>query len=80
MLLIRDGSYLKRRGGLKYLVAGIPCLIMLTVTNWAMVENELTYFRAGNWLLFCIGGIIFILALWMTVEAVIAFAKVQPLR
>ncbi len=76
LALLVVSIYLKHLGGRKYLVAGIPCLIMLTVTNWAMVENELTYFASGNWLLFSIGGFIFLLALWMTVEAIIAFLQV----
>lgn len=76
LALLVVSIYLKHLGGLKYLVAGIPCLIMLTVTNWAMVQNELTYFNSGNWLLFCIGGFVFLLALWMTVEAVVVFIQV----
>ncbi len=76
LALLVVSLYLRHRGGLKYLVAGIPCLVMLTVTNWAMVQNELTYFRSGNWLLFSIGGLIFVLALWMTIEAVIAFVHI----
>jgi len=65
--------YLKRKGGLRYLVTAIPCLFMLLVTNWAMVENELNFVADGNWLLVIIGAVIFALALWMTVEAFIAF-------
>ncbi len=67
--------YLKQKGGRKYLVAAIPCLIMLIVTNWAMVQNEMAFLRDRNWLLAGIGAGIFVLALWMTVEAVIAFGR-----
>ena len=67
--------YLKQKGGLKYLIAGIPCVIMLVVTNWAMVENEITFWTDKNWLLVGIGAGIFALALWMTVEAVVAFVR-----
>jgi carbon starvation protein len=76
LALLVVSIYLKHLGGQKYLVAAIPCLIMLTITNWAMVQNELTYYSSGNWLLFCISGLVFVLALWMTVEAFIAFAQV----
>ncbi len=65
--------YLKRRGGLKFLVTAVPCLVMLTITNWAMVKNEMIFFTERNWLLVTIGGGIFALALWMTVEAFITF-------
>ena len=65
--------YLKRKGGLKFLVTAVPCVVMLAITNWAMVRNETNFLADKNWLLVVIGAGIFALALWMTVEAVIAF-------
>jgi len=65
--------YLKRKGGLKFLVTAGPCLVMLTITSWAMVENEKMFMRNQDWLLVAIGAVIFLLAAWMTVEAVIVF-------
>ncbi len=67
--------YLKQKGGRKFLIAGIPCLIMLVLTNWALVVNEITFADDHNWLLVGIGAGIFVLALWMTVEAAIAFIR-----
>jgi len=67
--------YLKRKGGLKFLVTALPCLVMLTITSWAMVENEKMFMRNQDWLLVVIGAVIFLLAAWMTVEAVIVFFK-----
>jgi len=68
--------YLKHKGGLKFLVTGIPCIIMLVITNWAMVLNERSFIQRENWLLVTIGGVLFLLALWMTIEAVLAFFSV----
>ncbi len=65
--------YLKRKGGLKFLVTALPCLIMLVITNWAMVKNEIDFISKGNWLLVIIGGGIFTLSLWMTIEAFAVF-------
>jgi carbon starvation protein len=65
--------YLRGKGGLKFAVTGVPCLIMLLVTNTAMVKNEMIFIANKNWLLVSIGAGIFALALWMTVEAVITF-------
>jgi len=65
--------YLKRKGGLKFIVTAVPCLIMLVITNWAMVKNEIDFINKADWLLVIIGGGIFALALWMTIEALIAF-------
>ncbi len=69
--------YLKRKNGRKYLVTAIPCVIMLIITNYAMVKNEIAFVRNQNWLLVVIGGIIFALALWMTVEAIITFTAAR---
>ena len=65
--------YLKRKGGWKFIVTAVPCLIMLAITNSAMVKNEMIFLADKNWLLVTIGAVIFALALWMTVEALIAF-------
>ncbi len=65
--------YLKRKGGLKFLVTGLPCLIMLVITNWSMVKNEMNFISKSNWLLVIIGGGIFTLSLWMTIEALTVF-------
>ncbi len=69
--------YLKRQGGLKFLVTAVPCVIMLVITNWAMLKNERVFLAKEDplqkWLLVTIGASMFILALWMTIEAGIAF-------
>ena len=67
--------YLKKKGGLRYLVAGIPCVIMLVVAGWAMVLNEIQFVKDENILLVIIGGIIFMLAVWMTLETIALFFK-----
>ena len=67
--------YLKKKGGLKYLFAAIPCLVMLALTGWAMVLNEIKFIRTQNILLAIIGGFVFLLAIWMTLETVILFYK-----
>ncbi|MBN2591580.1 MAG: carbon starvation protein A [Sedimentisphaerales bacterium] len=67
--------YLRKKGGLKYLFTAIPCLIMLVITSWAMVRNEMDYISQENWLLVIIGAGISVLALWMIVEAVIVFGS-----
>jgi carbon starvation protein len=68
--------YLKRKGGFKFIITAVPCLIMLVITNWAMVKNETIFLADKNWLLVTIGAGIFALALWMTAEAFMAFFSV----
>jgi carbon starvation protein len=75
--------YLKSKGGLKYIVAAVPCLVMLVITNWAMVKNEIIFltdekYADEKWLLSTIGAGIFVLALWMTIEALLAFGLWRP--
>ena len=65
--------YLRRNGGLKFIFTAVPCLIMLVITTWAMVKNEISFIKNENWLLIVIGAVIFVLTLWVAVEAVIAF-------
>jgi len=68
--------YLKRKGGRKFIATAIPCLLMLLITNWAMIRNEIAFLTSPKyanerWLLAAIGAGIFILALWMTIEAAV---------
>lgn len=70
--------YLKRKGGLKFVLTAVPCLLMLAITNWAMVKNEIFFltqekYANDRWILAPIGVGIFALALWMTIEALIVF-------
>ena len=67
--------YLKSKGGMKYIVTAVPCLIMLVITSWAMVRNEMDFINQGNWLLVIIAAGISILAIWMTIEAVMVFCS-----
>jgi carbon starvation protein len=67
--------YLKKKGGLKYLTTAIPCFIMLVVTGWAMILNEKQFIETKNILLAVIGGAVFLLAVWMTLETVILFCS-----
>ena len=75
--------YLKRKGGLRFLITAVPCLVMLTITTWAMIANERKFVRDAldnpqewaKWLLVAIAAGIFLLAAWMIVEAVIVSFK-----
>ena len=51
----------------------IPMIFMLIMTGWAMIINLVDYYSGGKWLLFVIGGIVFILEVWMIIETFIVF-------
>jgi carbon starvation protein len=65
--------YLKRKGGLKFLLTAIPCIIMLCITTWAMIERQVAFITRGQWHLVAVGVGILVLALWMFIEALVAF-------
>ena len=75
LALLVTTLYLRKQEGLKYLVTGIPCVIMLVITNYAMVLNQIGFMRAEdpNRLLIFLCAVIFGLALWMTFEAFAVF-------
>lgn len=62
-------AYLRRKGGLKYLVTGIPCIIMTVISVWAIFLNQLEFWRSGTHLLSVINGVVLLLSLAITVEA-----------
>jgi carbon starvation protein len=63
---------LRRRGGWKFLVTGLPCLFVLAMTLVAMLYNEATFLRQGNRLLAVVNGAATVLAVWMAVEGLFA--------
>jgi carbon starvation protein len=67
--------YLKKKGGMKYIVTAIPCVLMLVITCWAMVVNEIKFYKDEKWLLVIIGGGIFVLSIWMVAETITIFFK-----
>ena len=70
--------YLRRKGGLKFIVTAIPCVIMLVITNWAIIINGKNFIEKKDWLLLSVSAGIFVLALWMTVESIILFFTLRP--
>ena len=73
LALIVITVYLKARGGLKWMVAGIPAIFMAVMTLWATVVNQLDFGKAHNMLLQSINLIIIVLAAWIVVEGFIKF-------
>lgn len=67
--------YLKKQGGLKFMLSALPCLFMLTITVWALILKFQEFCSSGKWLLVGLGSVIFALAAWMFVETMIIFFK-----
>ena len=73
LALIVITLYLKARGGLKWMVAGIPAIFMAIMTLWAATLNQLQFGGAHNVLLQSINIVIIIIAAWIVVEGFIKF-------
>jgi len=74
LALLVISVYLKKEGGMKFLVSFIPCVLMLVMTVWSLVLNQITWITKGNAVLAALNGIIMLLAVWMTGESLYALA------
>jgi len=77
LALIIIALYLKTKGGVKWLVAGIPAVLMMFMTMWALILNQNSFGNANNMMLQVINGLILLLAIWITVEGVIKFMSMK---
>jgi carbon starvation protein len=73
LALIIITLYLKRRGGLKWLIAGIPAIFMAVMTIWAVILNEVKFSAGNNMLLTVINLLVLLIAVWILIEGVIKF-------
>jgi len=76
LALIIITLYLKARGGLKWMIAGLPAIFMSVMTIWAVIMNQVTFGAAHNMLLQVINVIILLIALWIVAEGVIKFFSI----
>ncbi len=73
LALFTASVYLKKSGGMKFLVTLIPACFMLIMTLWALVENEINYFGKGNITLSIVNIIIIAIVLF------VAYASIRAL-
>jgi len=66
--------YLSKKGK-SLIYSGIPLIFMLFMTGWAMIVNLEKFYGKGDWFLFIIGLIVFLLEIWMVIESVIVMGK-----
>ena len=74
LALLTITIYLLRRGK-PVLYTLVPMLFMLVLTLSAMGSNLIDFWWQGEWILFGTGGLIFILAVWLTLEAWLAVRR-----
>ena len=61
-------------------VTAIPMVFLLFMTTWAMVLNLVRYYTDSQAVLLVLGGAIFVLELWLVLEAVGALRKALAAR
>jgi carbon starvation protein len=69
--------WLKRKGGIRFLISGIPCIFMALITTWALVINQIRFINNRDPLLLTLNLIILFLNLWIIVEGSIVVLKKQ---
>jgi len=73
LALIIITLYLKRRGGMKWVISGVPAAFMIVMTIWAVILNQISFGAKHNALLQVINICILIIALWIALEGIIKF-------
>jgi len=73
LALIIVTLYLRRKGNLHWLVAGMPALFMAVMTIWASFMNQAGFFEQLQWVLFVVNGFIVLIVLWITAEGLLRF-------
>ncbi len=73
LVLIIITLYLQTRGGLKWVVAGLPAVFMSVMTIWAVIMNQSKFLGAHNMLLTVINICILVVAVWIAIEGLIKF-------
>ena len=74
LALLAITIYLVRRGK-PVLYTLVPMLFMLVSALSAMGSNLIDFWRQGEWILFGTGGLILVLAVWLTLEAWLAVRR-----
>jgi len=77
-LLIISLYLFKRKTPVRY--TAIPMAFMLFITGWAMIHNLVGFQAQRNWLLLVMGGVIFILEIWLVLEAYFVFRRKRPVE
>jgi carbon starvation protein len=73
LTLLTVTVYLRQKGW-NYWYTFVPMVFMLIVTIIAMVYNLSIYVGGGQWLLTVVASAIFVLSVWLVIEAIIRFS------
>ena len=74
LTLLTVSVYLRQKGR-NYWYTLVPMIFMMVVTVTAMVYNLQIYYNGGQMLLTTVAASIFILSIWLAIEAILRFRK-----
>ena len=77
LALIIITLYLRRKGGWKWVVSGVPAIFMSFVTIWASIINQINFLESKNHLLSVVNIIVIVIVLWISVEGLVKFIRIQ---
>jgi len=77
LALIVITLYLKRKGGYKWIFAGVPAIFMSVMTLWASLINEIDFIEQNNWLLIIVNTIVIFVVIVIVIEGSIQFFKIK---
>ncbi len=77
LALIIITVYLKEKGGMKWMVSGIPAVFMIFMTIWALIVNQTNFGTQHNMLLQTVNLIVLVIAVWISIEGLIRFFNID---
>jgi len=65
------------RGGRVAWPVIVPLVFLLVMTSWALIQNLKNFIEADEWVLAPLDAVIFVLAVWLIIEAALALRNVR---
>jgi carbon starvation protein len=63
-----------------FIVQLVPLVFLISMTTYALFIQLVEFYNEGAWLLLVVDAIIFILAVWLIIEAIVAFNRARGER
>lgn len=78
LALIVLSVYLKKKGGLKWLITGLPAVFMAVFTIWSSIYNHFEWYGQHNELLVIINLVTLILSILIIIEGANSLFRIKP--
>src|SRR5210317_845270 len=75
-LIVISLYLIKVKGGHKWIVSGVPALIMAITTIYATVLNQINFINSGTWVLSTINICLILIVMWVIIESLLKFKEI----